>query len=146
MGSHEFYDSMGSWRAQRNVAIDMNCLMARAPRSFLAFEAGKISAASTFASLASYIPLIKLIQASLQDPSDSDGKPAKDFVFVEFNAWLCQGYDDARVAPMDVIATRLELRFKPERRGWKRSQISLPALVGCAPQSSPAAQRFRWPL
>lgn len=117
---------MGPWRAQRNVAIDMNCLMARAPRSFLAFEAGKISAASTFASLASYIPLIKLIQASLQDPSDSDGKPAKDFVFVEFNAWLCQGYDDARVALMDLIATRLELRFSRKEGGGKGRRYRCP--------------------
>ena len=30
------------------------------------------------------------------------------FVFVEFNAWLYQGYDDARAALMDVIASKLE--------------------------------------
>jgi len=42
--------------------------------------------------------MIKLIQASLRDPPQSDEKPAKDFVFVEFNAWLYQGYDDARAA------------------------------------------------
>lgn len=35
-------------------------------------------------------------------------RQAKDFVFVEFNAWLYQGYDDARAALMDVIASRLE--------------------------------------
>src|SRR2546430_12553219 len=28
-----------------------------------------------------------------------------EFVFVEFNAWLYQGYDDAHVALMEVIAT-----------------------------------------
>ena len=50
--------------------------------------------------------MIKLIQASLtsrvREPSDSE------FIFVEFNAWLYQGYDDARAALMDVIAARLE--------------------------------------
>ncbi|XUJ37451.1 P-loop NTPase fold protein [Bradyrhizobium japonicum] len=29
------------------------------------------------------------------------------YVFVEFNAWLYQGYDDARAALMDVIADKL---------------------------------------
>jgi len=60
--------------------------------------------------------MIKLIQASLRDPPQSDEKPAKDFVFVEFNAWLYQGYDDARAALMDVIATRLETEAKKRER------------------------------
>lgn len=52
--------------------------------------------------------MIKLIQASLRNPPESGQKPEKDFVFVEFNAWLYQGYDDARAALMDVIASRLQ--------------------------------------
>ncbi|RMV82144.1 P-loop NTPase fold protein [Pseudomonas amygdali] len=64
--------------------------------------------------------MIKLIQASLQDPPVSDEKPAKDFVFVEFNAWLYQGYDDARAALMDVIATRLEAEAQTRKKGLEK--------------------------
>jgi predicted KAP-like P-loop ATPase len=46
--------------------------------------------------------LIKLIRRELM----SRAAPPK-FIFVEFNAWLYQGYDDARAALMDVIAERL---------------------------------------
>lgn len=45
--------------------------------------------------------MIKLIQEELAARTD------QNFVFVEFNAWLYQGYDDARAALMDVIAQRL---------------------------------------
>lgn len=45
--------------------------------------------------------LIRLIQASLAERTD------QKFVFVEFNAWLYQGYDDARAALLDVIARTL---------------------------------------
>lgn len=45
--------------------------------------------------------MIKLIKAALSQ------KPDNKFVFVEFNAWLYQGYDDARAALMEAIATRL---------------------------------------
>lgn len=50
--------------------------------------------------------LIKLTQASLTSRSRANGD--REFLFVEFNAWLYQGYDDARAALMDVIASRLE--------------------------------------
>lgn len=45
--------------------------------------------------------LIRLIKASLDERTD------QKFVFVEFNAWLYQGYDDARAALLDVIARTL---------------------------------------
>jgi len=54
--------------------------------------------------------LIKLTQASLAGRPRKDGE--RDFVFVEFNAWLYQGYDDARAALMDVIAAKLEEEAK----------------------------------
>jgi predicted KAP-like P-loop ATPase len=50
--------------------------------------------------------LIKLTQASLGQRPRQEGD--REFIFVEFNAWLYQGYDDARAALMDVIATKLE--------------------------------------
>ncbi|MBN8958643.1 MAG: ATPase [Rhizobiales bacterium] len=50
--------------------------------------------------------MIKLTQASLAARPRKEGE--REFVFVEFNAWLYQGYDDARAALMDVIAAKLE--------------------------------------
>lgn len=61
--------------------------------------------------------MIKLIQASLKNPPEPGEKPAKDFVFVEFNAWLYQGYDDARAALMDVIASQLEAEAQARKKG-----------------------------
>lgn len=56
--------------------------------------------------------LIKLTQASLAKRTRKEGE--REFVFVEFNAWLYQGYDDARAALMDVIAAKLQA--EAERR------------------------------
>jgi predicted KAP-like P-loop ATPase len=50
--------------------------------------------------------LIKLTRESLARRPRKEGE--REFVFVEFNAWLYQGYDDARAALMDVIASVLE--------------------------------------
>jgi predicted KAP-like P-loop ATPase len=49
--------------------------------------------------------MIKLIQDALAARPVGDDK--RKFVFVEFNAWLYQGYDDARAALMEVIADKL---------------------------------------
>lgn len=57
--------------------------------------------------------MIKLTRESLAQRPVAEGK--REFVFVEFNAWLYQGYDDARAALMDVIASVLEDEAK--RRG-----------------------------
>src|SRR3546814_11809092 len=57
--------------------------------------------------------MIKLTQSSLAGRHRREGE--REFVFVEFNAWLYQGYDDARAALMDVIAYQLEQEAeKPE--------------------------------
>ena len=45
--------------------------------------------------------MLKLISDSLEERGDDR------YLFVEFNAWLYQGYDDARAALMEVIARRL---------------------------------------
>ena len=50
--------------------------------------------------------MIKLTQAALSQRPCANGE--REFIFVEFNAWLYQGYDDARAALMDVVATKLE--------------------------------------
>lgn len=46
--------------------------------------------------------LVKMIGASLER---SDG--AKGYVFIEFNAWLYQGYDDARMALLQTVGDKL---------------------------------------
>jgi predicted KAP-like P-loop ATPase len=59
--------------------------------------------------------MIKLTQTSLANREGDNDE--KDFVFVEFNAWLYQGYDDARAALMDVIADKLEEEAKRRETG-----------------------------
>ncbi|MXV07697.1 MULTISPECIES: KAP family P-loop NTPase fold protein [unclassified Xanthomonas] len=63
--------------------------------------------------------LIKLTRASLTGRSKKSGD--RDFVFVEFNAWLYQGYDDARAALMDVVAEKLQ--EEAEKRGKGKSKV-----------------------
>jgi len=45
-------------------------------------------------------------------------------VFVTFNAWLYQGYDDARAALMDVIA--MHYNAKPESEDGHRQDKGVP--------------------
>ncbi len=45
--------------------------------------------------------MLKLISAALHERADGN------YLFVDFNAWLYQGYDDARAALMEVIAEKL---------------------------------------
>src|ERR1022692_3002487 len=52
--------------------------------------------------------MIKLVRHSLEHRSEKEKREEDSrFVFVEFNAWLYQGYDDARAALMDVIGEEL---------------------------------------
>lgn len=48
--------------------------------------------------------MVKLIRKALGETNEA----GRQFLFVDFNAWLYQGYDDARAALMDVIAQTLE--------------------------------------
>jgi predicted KAP-like P-loop ATPase len=60
--------------------------------------------------------MVKLIQDALK--AREDGK----FLFVDFNAWLYQGYDDARAALMDVIARRLVAHSQETKTGVERAK------------------------
>lgn len=53
--------------------------------------------------------MIKLLRHSLEHRSGTGQEVQEDvkFVFVGFNAWLYQGYDDAHAALMDVIGEKL---------------------------------------
>jgi predicted KAP-like P-loop ATPase len=85
--------------------------------------------------------MIKLIQSSLS------GRPKeeREFVFVEFNAWLYQGYDDARAALMDVIVAKLAEEAKARQKAvskvgdllkrvnWLRvAKLAIPSAVALA--------------
>ncbi len=89
--------------------------------------------------------LVKLISKSMQS-SSSD----KNFIYVEFNAWLYQGYDDARAALMESIASKLiiaskenetllaKANFLLKRVNWLRaSQVAaktvVPLMLGLPP-------------
>jgi predicted KAP-like P-loop ATPase len=63
--------------------------------------------------------MIRLIRKSLLDRGEAE-KPG--FVFVDFNAWLYQGFDDARAALMEVIATALEREAEKRKTGVERTK------------------------
>ena len=62
--------------------------------------------------------MIKLIRASLTKRMEEGNE---DFVFVEFNAWLYQDYDDARAALLEVIANTLAKEAKEGKSGYDKA-------------------------
>jgi predicted KAP-like P-loop ATPase len=62
--------------------------------------------------------MIRLIRCSLTERAQ---KLERDFIFVEFNAWLYQGYDDARAALMEVIASALSQEATKRQKGIKKA-------------------------
>ena len=63
--------------------------------------------------------MIKLIRASLASRAESE---SSEFVFVEFNAWLYQGYDDARAALLEVIASSLFEEAEKRKGGIEKAR------------------------
>ena len=63
--------------------------------------------------------MLKLISDSLKDRGDDR------YLFVEFNAWLYQGYDDARAALMDVIARQLIEHSEESNTGLDKAKMLL---------------------
>jgi predicted KAP-like P-loop ATPase len=72
--------------------------------------------------------MIKLVQQSLKAAADAEKKKddkkkeKRDFIFVEFNAWLYQGYDDARAALMEVIGDKLMEEAEARETGLDKVQ------------------------
>ncbi len=60
--------------------------------------------------------MIKLVQSELKQVEIAKSKD-KQFIFVEFNAWLYQGFDDARAALLEVIASTLADEAKKREKG-----------------------------
>lgn len=61
--------------------------------------------------------LIKLVENELLLYEKDTPKKERKFIFVNFNAWLYQGFDDARAALMDVIATTLQEEAEVREKG-----------------------------
>lgn len=59
--------------------------------------------------------MLKLIRGSLEGRGN-------EFVFTEFNAWLYQGYDDARAALLEVIATTLVEEAERRKTGIDKAK------------------------
>lgn len=68
--------------------------------------------------------MIKLVRKELDDIEKARSGSGKDekYVFVEFNAWLYQGYDDARAALIEVIATTLLDEAEKRKTGFGKAR------------------------
>jgi len=63
--------------------------------------------------------MIKLIRQGLEKRAKG---PNGEFIFVEFNAWLYQGYDDARAALLEVIASALVEEAEKRKTGFDKAR------------------------
>ncbi|MFK5948476.1 MAG: P-loop NTPase fold protein [Methylococcales bacterium] len=66
--------------------------------------------------------MIKLIQRELREQSNTDTPTENNkYIFVEFNAWLYQGYDDARAALIEVVASTLAQEAENRKTGISKA-------------------------
>lgn len=85
--------------------------------------------------------LVKMIGATLLADKGAD----KQFVFLEFNAWLYQGFDDARQALLQAVSDKLiaianeqhtflekAFAFRKRVRWLKIGRVATPAIAGMA--------------
>lgn len=63
--------------------------------------------------------MIKLIRGELTERSKGENSK---FIFVEFNAWLYQGYDDARAALIEVVASALAKDAEQRKSGIEKTK------------------------
>jgi len=63
--------------------------------------------------------MIKLVRRSVAQRAKVG---ERDFIFVEFNAWLYQGYDDARAALMEVIGSTLAEEAQKRQKGVDKAK------------------------
>ena len=63
--------------------------------------------------------MIKLTKSSLSKHQPASSP--KKYLFVDFNAWLYQGYDDARAALLDVIASELSDEAAARETGLEKA-------------------------
>src|SRR5688572_12176223 len=63
--------------------------------------------------------MIKLIRKAMEERAKGEESA---FVFVEFNAWLYQGYDDARASLLEVIADTLLSEAAKRKKGIDKAK------------------------
>lgn len=51
--------------------------------------------------------LVKMIKASLVESENNVDSKNKKYIFIDFNAWLYQGYEEAKMALLQVVADKL---------------------------------------
>lgn len=73
--------------------------------------------------------MIKLIRSELERGAPSPNAGVADrvdatgkYIFVEFNAWLYQGYDDARAALIEVVASTLAKEAEKRKTGVEQTR------------------------
>lgn len=98
--------------------------------------------------------MVKLIGKALQKSDEGKKEKEKNYVFLEFNAWLYQGYDDARTALLQVVADKLTEEQKKRRGRSKKisekvtnfakrinwfqvAKLAVPLTVGLIPGAAP---------
>jgi predicted KAP-like P-loop ATPase len=62
--------------------------------------------------------MVRMIGESLKKSDEERDGKEKNYVFLEFNAWLYQGYDDARTALMQAVSDKLDTEVaarKPDK-------------------------------
>jgi predicted KAP-like P-loop ATPase len=64
--------------------------------------------------------LVKLVGATLESDKDA----SKKYIFLEFNAWLYQGFDDARQALLQAVTDRL-LEVAEQRKSFVQEVLEL---------------------
>jgi predicted KAP-like P-loop ATPase len=62
--------------------------------------------------------LVKMIGKTLEEADDEE----KKFVFLEFNAWLYQGYDDARMALLQSVSDCLSQQSEQRKTGVEKAK------------------------
>ena len=59
--------------------------------------------------------MVKMIGEALKKTDEFKKDKKKNYVFLEFNAWLYQGYDDARSALMQAVSDKIEEEVKERK-------------------------------
>lgn len=96
--------------------------------------------------------LVRMIGNELREIDSTNKVEEKQFIFIEFNAWLYQGYDDARSALLHTVSNRLELEvnlrkktdvllnkiqnFKQRINWLQLAKFSIPLAISLLPGSS----------
>jgi len=60
--------------------------------------------------------MIKMIGEALKLQDDGKADKEKNYIFLEFNAWLYQGYDDAKAALLQAVSDKKGTKLKYWRR------------------------------